>query len=176
MSTSFPSIRVLHVVSGKIDFSSTSTLSSSLEVEAPEQTGQPAPRMLRAWTLVRHECPRGQRHHTLRPVLKVTSSGVSVVLRVGCHWDARSGRIVAKLLSIPTRLFEQKGHPCAPHARLLMRACHSCPFRQRHHANHPEASTNSVGLRPALRVGCHSATSAGCDSARLLFLSSARAR
>ena len=132
----------------------------------PAQTGQPFPRLVRDSTLACHSWPLSQRHHTLRLVPAVRSSGVRLPFRVGCHWAASSGRRVARSFSPSASLrLAQTGQP-QPFTLVFTSACHSWPFSQRHHTFRWLPGSTSLGVSAPFLVGCHWAASSGHSVAK----------
>jgi len=94
--------------------------------------------------------------------------GVRSPLRAGCHWAANSGCRSMRVLPCPTLLPEQQGQPL-PWLRFNMLAGHSWPREQSHHTIRPEPANTVSGRNTPLRVGCHSAATAGNSSASVVL-------
>ena len=118
------------------------------------QYGQPLPLDLSA-TLLFHSWPFSHCHHIFLLDPSVTSSGVSLPFFVGCHSLANWGFLVAKDVSLATRLPEQYGQPL-PFDLLQTTASHSWPLLHCHHTFLLDPSVTSSGVILPFFVGCHS--------------------
>jgi hypothetical protein len=103
----------------------------------------------------------------------ITFDGFSAPFLAGCHSEANSGYLTAKLLSFAATRPEHTGQPL-PAALSATLDRHSWPWEHRHQTLLPERDVISQAVNSPFFSECHEATRCGNRAARLLSKDTAR--